>query len=154
MKYVKYGIAAVAAQNINAKCCCKSEEDKTLDEFVKYFNVSKDNILCMYNLEGILTREDFKKVAQKTREAIQKFNELKKNKNKLKLYFLRKTYAKKQKVITIILATETFKVSDELKNITKNEAFNISSKQEDKILYSVGDENDIKTDTSTFYIKK
>lgn len=94
MKYIKLG--AIVAQSINAGCnCC--EEKKALDEFCKYFGVSKDYVLDTITNHYI---DD-------------KAKELMKENGNLKYCVCTKHICKKGEAITQILLSETFKLNTE-----------------------------------------
>ncbi len=141
MKYLKFGMIAIAVQYINAGCgCCaekkQSEEDKALDEICKYFGVSKDHVTLTYTWKR---SEKMPESIDKQRvEATKKANVLMKKNKKLKSYTFGKHFIKEDKEIVICLVSDTFNINaNEIVNVEQAEYQKAIDNKEDVMIYYV-----------------
>lgn len=119
MKY-KYRIGVIVAQSINAGCNCGAEK-KAIDEFCKYFGVSKD-----YVLETVTNNYLDPKI-----------EELKNENKNLEVFVIRKFICKERKIITSVLLSETSKINtEELVECNQNDIDNAMKNKENVIIYS------------------
>ncbi len=143
MKYLKFGILAIAIQFINAGCgCCaekkQSEEDKALDEICKYFGVSKDHVTLTHTTKAshVVSKEKDEEFDKKKEEAKKEYEKLKKGNNKLKQYIFFKFICKEDNAIIVVLVSDKYNFNtSEIVECKEDDLTNAVKNKENVIIY-------------------
>lgn len=143
MKYLKFGMIAIAVQYINAGCgCCaekkQSEEDKVLDEICKYFGVSKDHVTLTYTTKAshVLSKGKDEEFDKKKEEAKKENEKLIKGNNKLKKYMFSKFICKEDKAIIVVLVSDKYNFNtSEIVECKEGDLTNAVKNKENVIIY-------------------